>query len=275
MKLTIWGARGGAPSPDPKKQRYGGNTSCLSIRTQAGTELVLDGGTGLINLGQALQNEFPRRPLSLHLLLSHFHWDHIQGIPFFEPLSNRKNEVHFYGQAAESKSLRSILEAQQMAPFSPIPMQGLAATKVFHDLSEPEFYIDDCHIRTQKLHHPGGALGYRVSCGKAVVAYLTDTEHSGDVLDPNVLNFVKGVDILVMDANYTPEEYDQGKKGWGHSTWQDAVRYARTGKVKQLILFHHDRHHEDDFLDQILVEAQAQFSNTSLAREGDEYEIDE
>ena len=269
FQIKFWGVRGSIPCPGSETVRYGGNTSCVEM--QVGRErLIFDGGTGLRILGQSLMTESPAKA---HLFFSHSHWDHIQGFPFFTPAFIRGNTFNIYAvPSPNGATIKQTLHDQMLHPNFPVPLQIMRADLEFYDLEMGEtLHYGDVSVETRPLNHPGEAVGYRVNWQGLSAAYITDTEHFPDRLDDNVLALAWQADVMIIDAAYTDEEYNDpkySKVGWGHSTWQQAVKIAQTAQVKQLVLFHHDPAHNDDFLDRIGEEARKILPQTILAREG-------
>jgi phosphoribosyl 1,2-cyclic phosphodiesterase len=232
--------------------------------------LIFDGGTGLRVLGQAL---LPEMPIAAHLFFTHSHWDHIQGFPFFVPAFVKGNYFHIYGAIAPNGStIEQRLTDQMLHPNFPVPLQVMGADLKFHDLEVGDSVsLADITVETALLNHPGEAVGYRVNWQDYAVAYITDTEHFPDRLDENVLHLSREADLLIYDATYTDEEYHNprsSKVGWGHSTWQEAVKIARAASVKKLVIFHHDPLHDDNFMDQVREDTARQFPNSVVAWEG-------
>jgi len=269
FQIKFWGVRGSIPCPGSETVRYGGNTSCVEM--QVGRErLIFDGGTGLRILGQSLMTE---SPVKAHLFFTHSHWDHIQGFPFFIPAFIRGNTFKIYGiPSANGATIKQTLHDQMLHPNFPVPLQIMRADLEFYDLEMGEtLHYGDVSVETRPLNHPGEAVGYRVNWQGLSAAYITDTEHFPDRLDDNVLALVRQADVMIIDATYTDEEYNDpkySKVGWGHSTWQQAVKIAQASQVKQLVLFHHDPAHNDDFLDRIGEQVRKILPQTILAREG-------
>ena len=267
--VKFWGVRGSIPCPGSHTVRYGGNTSCVEM--QVGTErLIFDGGTGIKNLGESLLAECPLRA---HLFFTHSHWDHIQGFPFFSPAFIAGNQFKIYGVPSPNQAtLKQRLNDQMLHPNFPVPLQIMQGDLQFYDIEMGEtLQIEDITVETARLNHPGEAVGYRINWRGLSAAYITDTEHFSDRLDDNVLRLADHTDVMIIDATYTDEEYynpKQSKVGWGHSTWQEAVKIAKAAHVKQLVLFHHEPSHDDDFLDKIGEEVCCSFGQTVLAREG-------
>jgi phosphoribosyl 1,2-cyclic phosphodiesterase len=267
--IHFWGVRGSIACPGPETVRYGGNTPCVEMRV-GGKRLIFDGGTGLRVLGQSLLSQMP---VEAHMFFTHSHWDHIQGFPFFVPAFIKGNCFHIYGTVAPNgATVKQRLNDQMLHPNFPVPLQVMGADLQFNDLEIGEkVQFGDVTIENALLNHPGEAVGYRVSWQDAAAAYITDTEHFSDRLDENVLRLADRADVLIYDATYTDEEYNSpasSKKGWGHSTWQEAVKVAKAAKVKKLVIFHHDPLHNDDFLDHIGEQAAQEFTDTIMAREG-------
>ncbi len=267
--IQFWGVRGSIASPGPETVRYGGNTPCVEMRVGS-DRLIFDGGTGLRILGQSLLSQMP---VEAHMFFTHSHWDHIQGFPFFTPAFIKGNRFHIYGTPAPNgATLQHRLHDQMLHPNFPVPLKIMAAELRFNDLEFGEqVEIGEITVENSALNHPGEATGYRVNWRGYSAAYVTDTEHFPDKLDENVLRLAHHADVLIYDATYTNEEYNSAassKVGWGHSTWQEAVKIARAAKVKKLVIFHHDPLHNDDFLDRVGELAVQQFPDTVMAREG-------
>ena len=268
MKIRFWGVRGSTPTPALENLRYGGNTPCIELRTPKGKLLVFDGGTGFRLLGKQLLAEFGHKSIQAHVLLSHYHWDHIQGIPFFEPLYNPENHFHFHSFESRLGSVQDALEGQMSDPYFPVNMNIMKARRYFHKLGPEPLEVEDVRIHTLPLNHPQGCLGFRVECGKYVLVYAADNEPGSAEHDHNVRRLARDADTLIYDAQYTPYEYSNFKRGWGHSTWREGVNIAEEVGARQLILFHHDPDHNDVFLDSIVEEARRFFPNLMAAWEG-------
>jgi len=249
--------------------RYGGNTSCVEMRVD-GKRLIFDGGTGLRVLGKHLLKQMP---VEAYIFFSHSHWDHIQGFPFFVPAFMKGNCFHIYGAIAPNgATLKQRLSDQMLHPNFPVPIQVMQSDLKFYDLFPGDvMQLGAITIETGPLNHPNTAMGYRVTYQGRTVVYATDTEHYSDQLDENLLYLAREADVLIYDACYTDEEYHDPKApkvGWGHSTWQEAIKLAKAAGVKKAVIFHHDPNHCDDFLDDVGMQVQSVFPNSVLAREG-------
>lgn len=267
--IQFWGVRGSIPTPGKDTVRYGGNTSCIEMHI-GGKRLIFDGGTGLQELSKDLMQDLPPET---HMFFTHYHWDHIQGFPFFTPAFVKGHRLHIYGTLPQNgDSLEKHFIERVLHPNSPIPLAGMQADLKFtHIVCGDTFEMDDITFETGHLNHPNNAMGYRVNWNGHSVFYCTDTEHYPDRLDDNVIKLAQGADMLIYDAMYTDKEYHNPKApkiGWGHSTWEEGVKIAEAAGVKTLVIFHHEPSHSDDFLDELDDEIKAVFPNSVLAREG-------
>ncbi|MCW6035291.1 MBL fold metallo-hydrolase [Spirulina subsalsa FACHB-351] len=272
--VRFWGVRGSVPSPGPETVRYGGNTSCVSMEI-GDRQLIFDGGTGLRLLGKHLYDLYHEQPLEACMFFTHYHWDHIQGLPFFLPQFTAEDCFYIHGQVPQEGEIMKMerhFRDRVLHINSPVPVADIQAQLTYHDIVCGEtFNLDDIVIETKPLNHPNGAMGYRVSWGGHTAVYCTDTEHFPDRLDENVLHLARDADVFIYDAMYTDEEYHNPKSpkvGWGHSTWQEGVKAAKAAGVKQLVVFHHEPNHSDDFLDQVAEEVKEAMPGSVLAKEG-------
>lgn len=266
MRLRFWGVRGSTPTPQSENLEFGGNTACVEVRLPDGVVFVFDGGTGIRDLGVLLTREFPQRPLSINLFLTHYHWDHIQGIPFFSPLYSAENRVVFFGHGHLGHP-EKMLVGQMQAPYFPVGLDLAAAGKDFYEVGTGPMNFSTLEIHPFPLNHPQGAVGYRMEREGASIVYATDLEHGHPRLDKVLREHVEGADILIYDAQYTPAEYET-HQGWGHSTWLEATQIAKECGVGQLILFHHDPSHDSRVTREIVQQAQKLFPRTIAAQEG-------
>jgi phosphoribosyl 1,2-cyclic phosphodiesterase len=260
MHVQFWGTRGSIPKPGPTTIRYGGNTLCVEVRTVRGTLVIIDCGTGLHGLGLKLMSGGVKN-LAGHILISHTHWDHIQGVPFFVPFFVPGTKWDIYGPKGLNQSLRETLEGQMQHTYFPVTTDEFGATIRYHDLVEGSFEIDDVKVTTQYLNHPALTLGYRLEADGVTVVYCCDHEpftraladghgaFSG--LDQRHADFIEGADLLIHDAQYTAAEYPS-KVGWGHSTGEFVVNLARRANVKRVALAHHDPLRNDDAVEHIV-----------------------
>lgn len=273
FKLKFWGTRGSIPCPGPDTVKYGGNTTCFEI-TCGSKRIIIDAGTGIRLLGKKIMIE-EGNLLDADLFFTHTHMDHIQGLPFFAPLYNPVSDVRLHAghlTANDEYDLRGIIGTMLMKdPVFPVPSSLIEQACSFKDFFCGHVFElgDGIVIRTGKLNHPNGACGYRIEFQGKAIAICTDTEHYDDRIDENVVTLAKDADVMVYDSAYTTEEYPKFK-GWGHSTWEEAIKVAEAAEVKQTFLFHHDPSHGDDKMDQIAKEAAARRDGVRPAVEGEE-----
>lgn len=270
VTLTFWGVRGSIASPGVHTVVFGGNTSCVSVECPD-TLLIFDGGTGIRKLGQHLNAREDLSTVKGHIFLTHMHWDHIQGLPFFSPAFSEDNRFTIYGEGKYRMSLAQILQEQMQRPYFPVNMDTVfrAETKFYEvDVKRTVTIAPKIWVTPFRLTHPNGALGYLLQIHDIKIAYVTDHEHRLGQLSRNVLEMTPEVDALIHDAQYTREQLATTKKGWGHSAWEDVVELAIQSRVQRLFLYHHDPETSDAELNERQLLAQQCFANTTVAREG-------
>jgi phosphoribosyl 1,2-cyclic phosphodiesterase len=267
--VRFWGVRGSIAAPGPATARYGGNTSSIEVRC-GDRLLLLDAGTGLRYLGNRLLAE---APLDADLLFTHTHFDHVCGLPFFKPFFQPENSFRLWaGHLGAGLTLHRVLREFMMAPLFPVPPDVFKAKIEYRDFKGgqtlPLAGARGIAVRSAPLNHPDGATGYRIEYAGKSVCYVTDTEHVPGKPDRNVLGLIEGADIVIYDCMYTDDEYAKSYVGWGHSTWQEAVRLCKAARVKKLVVFHHDPDHDDDRMDAIGRDVAAALPGAVVAREG-------
>ena len=267
-RLKFWGVRGTVATPEADKLRYGGNTSCAAIQVADDEILVLDCGTGARVLGAALAKQRAGRPTRYHVFLSHYHFDHVEGLSLFQPLYDPASTIIFHGFASDGRTVRQNLEKLIAPPYFPVALAGVPAKVEFKDVDGSVFTVGELQIASMPLSHPDGSVAYRVSHGDRRLVYATDHEHGIEEVDRALVAFCRDADYLIYDATYMEAEYESLRKGWGHSTWYAAVNAARNAAVKTLILFHHHPEHTDTQLDEMERIARLELPTALVAREG-------
>ena len=266
MELEFWGVRGSAPASGRQVVRYGGHTPCALFKSSAGELLIVDAGTGIMGLGESLMAASGKGAMKIHILITHFHLDHITGLPFFAPLYAAQAEITFYSPLAVRET-EKYAGGVQGGRYFPVAFQETASKKKFVKADEAGFRVGKFKVHYCPLNHPQGSFAYRVEEGGRSVVFATDTEPPESGLDERLAAFIRGADYFVCDATFTPEEY-RVRQGWGHSTWLDGVKLARAGGVKNLILSHFNPDHSDAQIAGMVRLAKREFRNTAAAREG-------
>jgi phosphoribosyl 1,2-cyclic phosphodiesterase len=275
MQARVWGCRGSLATPGAETVRYGGNTSCIEVRLESGHRLILDAGTGIRPLGAAMDGETGDE---LHILLTHLHLDHVQGLGFFRPLFRPETEVHIWGPASPVQSLEDRIAIYLSPPLFPVRLADIPARITFHDAPEDGVTIGSATVTAASVAHQGPTVGYRIEEGGRTLAYLPDHEPSiGMELALQPPAWISGhavahqADVLFHDAQYGDDEYPN-HVGWGHSSIEHVMAFAAKAEVEMVVLFHHDPYHTDDELEQLLLEAKARSDTVDdtvrLAHEG-------
>ena len=283
MKIRFWGTRGSIPSPGPRTVRYGGNCSCVEVRTRGGELFIIDAGTGIRELGLSLMGE---QPVVAHIMLSHTHWDHISGFPFFPPAFVPSNTLTIYAARNIDKRLEDVMAGQMEYTYFPVTLGDLPAELNYRELLEETFSIGSARITTHYLNHTSICMGYRIEAEGRSVAYVSDHEPYGLALfgtdppaerigrglrdgvvhvgDKRLIEWIRGVDLVIQDTQYTPEEYPK-KIGWGHGSADYVTDVAILAGVRRLALYHHDPLHDDDTVDQIVEYCRARVAEAGAS----------
>jgi len=271
-EVRFWGVRGSIASPGPTHDRYGGNTSCVTIRLALDEYFIFDAGTGIREFGNYLVRL--GLPVKLHLMITHAHWDHIQGLPFFRPGYLKQNEISIYGPSQPDEPFEKVIADQMKNTYFPVPLQAMQAHLNFHTVTEGALEVAGLPVRTLHLNHPGSTLGYRVTMRGKSFAYLCDNEITDEdlVFRRRLETFMKDCDVVIADAQYTPEDFPS-KLGWGHSKYTDVVDVALAANVQRLVLTHHDPDRNDDALDAIVEDARHRVCEKSASKNGNKMEV--
>ena len=264
--VKFWGVRGSIPCPSPDHVRYGGNTSCVEVGA-GDHRFILDAGTGIRALGNRFLESDVR---TIYLLLSHTHWDHINGLPFFRPAYDPRRRMHILAGHLKDQglSIGGVLNQQMREPVFPVPLDAMKAIVECEDFKAGDAFelFPGVRLRTAALNHPNGATGYRIEHAGKSVCYITDTEHVPGQPNEGILRLIEGADLVIYDSTYTEAEFAD-HIGWGHSTWNEGMRLCQMAGARQLATFHHDPDHEDGAMDRIEADAQAAWSTIVVTRE--------
>ena len=286
-RVKFWGVRGSIPTPGQSTVFFGGNTACVEVRAD-GEVIILDAGSGIRPLGEALAAEFAGQPIEINLLVTHTHWDHIQGFPFFLPAYDSRNRVHILGYEGARDGLAATLAGQMESPYFPIALKQMPGNIVIEELKEMVFHVGSVRVEACFSNHPGVCVGFKLFTAGGTLVYLPDNEsfsghpaevHGGTLprnIEKNLREFVQDVDVLIIDAQYSAEEY-QSHVGWGHGCVDDVVYFAIEARVKRLFLFHHDPRHDDRAISNMLMHARELVlqagakMRVEAAREGEQF----
>ena len=273
LTVQFYGTRGSVPVCDPNYLEFGGNTTCIAIHNhQTGRIGILDAGTGIRNLGKEILANYSDQK-DIFIMFTHFHWDHIQGFPFFKPAYESDVELHILtlGVGREFTGLHDIFAMQMQEIYFPVALENMGCKFNFLEYRDISALIQGGSVSSIKQNHPGGSFGYCLETNHFKLVICTDVEHPDDI-DPEFINFCRGADLLIHDAQYTNEEL-QECRGWGHSSYDQAITVAEQAEVKQLVMTHHDPDHDDEFLRKMEKQCQERFKDCSLAREGMKIEL--
>jgi phosphoribosyl 1,2-cyclic phosphodiesterase len=265
FKVKFWGVRGSIACPSPRHIAFGGNTSCIEVSV-SGNRIILDAGTGIRNLGHWFQR---KQVNHAKILLSHTHWDHINGFPFFSPAFNAAKHFHVMaGHLAEHGGVQKVISGQMSQPMFPVPLEFMGAKMEFEDFTAGDTFspYPGTTVATAPLNHPNGATGYRIEHMGKSLCYVTDTEHVIGKPDQTILGLIEGADLVIYDSTYTDKEFPK-RIGWGHSTWEEGVRLCKAANAKSLAIFHHDPDHEDMFMERVEAAARLMWDHAMVARE--------
>lgn len=267
LTVTCWGCRGSVPVSGDRFRRYGGGTTCYSVAVDDDHQLLIDCGTGALDIPS------PDRSHRFSVLITHMHWDHTLALPFFKPLYEADHHFDFYGHEVEGLTIEQAIDHVMQPPWFPIHFVDTPASKSYFNVGNSSFEIGDITVTTTRLHHPSGVTAYRLDRNGASLVVATDNEHGDPESDARLLALAEGSDVLVYDAQYLPDEYEEGKVGWGHSTWRDGAAIAQKAGVGRLVITSHDWTRTDDEVDAILDAARVAFPATEAAAAGKVIEI--
>jgi phosphoribosyl 1,2-cyclic phosphodiesterase len=273
IRVKIWGCRGSIACPAPTHLKYGGNTTSLEVDV-GDQKFLLDCGTGVRNLGQQIMKSDLQH---CHILLTHTHWDHINGFPFFVPaFDKRRNFDIMAGHLTDKGGVKNIFETQMDNPMFPVPLEAMQAKLTFSDFKAGEKLdigtSSKTKVLTAPLNHPNGATGYRIESNGRAMCLITDTEHKGEP-DENILKLIEGADLVIYDSTYTEEEFPS-KVGWGHSTWNEGVKLCKMAGAKRLGIFHHDPEHDDVFMDKLADDAAKAWDGAFVIQENMDFLVE-
>jgi len=272
LTLFVRGVRGSFPTTDRRMAGYGGNTTCLELVLGKRRRLLVDCGSGLGAVAEGLSAGAGREPLEFDVFLTHYHMDHLQGLPFFEPLFDPRSRFNFYGFGPPGGTMQSSIESFMRPPWFPVPIGETPSEKRYVELDGNPVQVGKLLVSMARLSHPQGITAYRLQHGERSIVFATDIERGDPAGDSDLQSLASGVDVLIHDAQYTPGEYESRRR-WGHSTWRHAIAAAREADVGRLVLFHHDPARTDEEIDAIVAEAEAAFPRVEAAREGMRFDL--
>lgn len=277
--LRCWGTRGSIPSPGAETVRHGGNTTCVEV-SDGETRLIFDAGSGIRPMGVDV---FEKGPNEIHIFLTHFHWDHIQGFPFFAPLYDPDDTIRVVGPKQKDIDVQNLFAGQMGPIYFPVPFSVVAASMEFQHLNEGGYEVGNFQMEVMRVRHPSFVIGYRITIGGRVICFIPDNEIEGTIyevepgFEKRLVDFVGDADLLIHDSMYTDEEY-ASRAGWGHSTFEQSLRLAKEGGVRELLFFHHDPTRTDLQLDAIVSRMEDEASSSGVkvgaAIEGKIYELE-
>jgi len=273
LTVTLRGVRGSTPSPGPETARYGGNTTCLDVTFSPTHRLIIDCGTGLRQLHKDLPTDPGAEGYLFDVFFTHYHSDHVEGLRFFRPLYDRRSQFNFHGMRCSGSEIREALAGVMRPPWFPLELKDTASVKRYIEIDGSERDVAGVRIRAAMVHHPNGAAGYRLERNGHSLAFVPDAERGDPSAHSEVVELARNVDVLIHDAQYTPAEYDERYKSWGHSSFRHAIRLARDAGARRLVLFHHDPDRTDEQLDAIGTEARSEFAELDVAYEGMTFEL--
>ena len=267
MELELWGVRGSTPVSGKDKNKYGGYTSCACLVTSEGEWIIIDAGTGIKKLGEKMIKHWEENTVEIHLLLTHFHLDHIIGLPYFAPLYSPKITLNFY-TGLNPEETEKYLCGLMGGRYFPLELGETPSKKVYKKIPEKEFHIGGASVSHCPLNHPQASVSYKLQEKEKKIVFATDTEHPEEGIDERLASFARGADIFIYDAMFTPAEYESSRQGWGHSTWLEGTKLAKEAGVRKLYLSHFNPDHSDKQIDEFISLARENFPQTYGAMEG-------